>query len=187
MNEGFVSTAGRLLVAEPEMGDPNFDRTIVFMIDHTRDGAIGVVLNRPTDLPIRDVLTEWATYAAEPEVLFVGGPVSENAVIGLARRRADAPLPGWAQVADDIGTLDLHLDAVSMAGEIDALRLFAGYSGWGPGQLDFELDEGAWFIVDARPDDLFSAAPTELWRSVLRRQRDRLRLLADYPSDVTLN
>lgn len=181
------STTGRLLVAEPELGDPNFERTVVFMLDHNAEGAVGVVLNRPTELAVADVLADWSAPASEPAVLFVGGPVSENAVLALARHDGEPPLVGWTAVLGTVGTLDLHLEPGSVTGHVAELRLFAGYSGWGPGQLEFELDEGAWFVVDALETDVFSRAPTNLWRGVLRRQPDRLRLLADYPVDVIVN
>jgi putative transcriptional regulator len=181
------STAGRLLVAEPWLEDPNFARATVFMIEHHPEGAVGVVLNRPTDLRIADVLSDWRELATEPALLYVGGPVSTNSVLGLGWRDRPGEVSGWNEILGPVGTVDLHADPATLFGELDGVRLFAGYSGWGPGQLDGELDQGAWFVVDAHPPDVFDRDPTTLWRRVLRRQPDKLKLLADMPLDVSVN
>jgi putative transcriptional regulator len=181
------STAGRLLVAEPWLSDPNFARTVVFMIEHHREGAVGVVLNRPTDVEISDVLSDWRELVSAPAVLHMGGPVSQSSVLGLGwNERSDAAV-GWSEIIPRVGTVDLHVEPAMLAGDVDAVRLFAGYSGWGPGQLDGELEEGAWFVVDALAPDIFDPDPSTLWRRVLRRQPDDLALLADIPLDVSVN
>ncbi|HEY7069906.1 MAG TPA: YqgE/AlgH family protein [Acidimicrobiales bacterium] len=206
------STAGKLLIAEPMLEDPNFDRTVVLMIEHTPDGALGVVLNRPTELEVDAVLGEWSALAASPPVLYMGGPVEQNAVLALARRpraaghpdprhpaagspvwpdpseaRDTAETPGWTSVVGDIGTIDLHLDPDDVAPGVDGIRFFAGYSGWGGGQLEAELEEGAWLVVDATDDDVFAADPDAMWRAVLRRQGGRTAMLEHFPSHPSLN
>jgi putative transcriptional regulator len=176
------STARRLLVSVPTLGDPNFFRTVVFMIEHTDDGALGLVLNQPTDTRVDEVLDAWAPYAAPPAVAFVGGPVQQHeALIGLARVRQVHASDAWQPLLGPVGTVDLARDPIDAHPELDAVRLFAGYSGWGPGQLEGELDVGGWFVVDALPDDLLTPHPAELWRSVLRRQGGDVAVSANYP------
>lgn len=161
------SLQGRLLVATPELADPNFALTVVLIIDHTDEGAVGVVLNRPSDLEVEEAVPEWAGLAADPPVVFVGGPVRPNALIGVAR--ADTPPPdGWEEVLPGLGVINLgdhEPDRVE-----GALRVFAGYAGWGGEQLEGEIAEGAWFVVDAEVDDVFATDLANLWTVVLRRQ-----------------
>ncbi len=182
------STVGQLLIAEPLLGDPNFDRTVVLMIEHSDDGALGVVLNRPTDLEVDAVLSEWAGLAASPPVLYMGGPVEQNGVLALGRRAgADVRVPGWTSVLGDVGTIDLHLEPHELADGLEGIRFFAGYSGWGGGQLEAELAEGAWLVVPAVADDVFAPDPDAMWRSVLRRQGGKVSMLADFPAHPSLN
>jgi putative transcriptional regulator len=189
------STVGKLLIAEPMLEDPNFDRTVVLMIEHTPDGALGVVLNRPTELEVDAVLGEWAPLAASPQVLYMGGPVQQNGVLALARLRpADdrdgddlLHTPGWTSVLGDIGTVDLNADPQDVAGGVDSVRFFAGYSGWGGGQLEAELAEGAWLVVPADPGDVFAPDPETMWRAVLRRQGGKVAMLAHFPAHPSLN
>lgn len=182
------STVGQLLIAEPLLGDPNFDRTVVLMIEHTDDGALGVVLNRPTDLEVDAVLSEWSELAASPPVLYMGGPVEQNGVLALGRRAADdAKVPGWTPVLGNVGTVDLHLEPHEVADGLEGIRFFAGYSGWGGGQLEAELAEGAWLVVPAVTDDVFAPDPDTMWRAVLRRQGGKVSMLADFPAHPSLN
>ena len=182
------STVGQLLIAEPLLGDPNFDRTVVLMIEHNDDGALGVVLNRPTDLEVDAVLSDWVGLAASPPVLYMGGPVEQNGVLALARRRRDQPeVPGWSPVLGDVGTVDLHLEPDELAAGLEGIRFFAGYSGWGSGQLEGELTEGAWLVVPAVADDVFAPDPDTMWRSVLRRQGGKVSMLAHFPAHPSLN
>jgi putative transcriptional regulator len=180
------SLRGRLLVATPPLVDPNFDRTVVFMIEHSEEGALGIVLNRPTATPLDDVLPEWRVIASAPEVVFVGGPVSPEAVIALARGGNDGD-DGWTPLVDGLGTIDVARDPLDLGVPLADLRVFAGYSGWSPGQLEGELDQGGWFVVDTEHDDPFTLAPDRLWVDVLRRQRSRLAMFANYPEDATTN
>lgn len=184
------SLAGRLLIAEPMMGDENFDRAVILMLEHNDHGALGLVINRPSDLEVRDLVPEWAELTLDPDVIFVGGPVSQTGVIALGRRPGAAgyePVHGWSQVIGGCGTLDLNIGSEAVVGSIDGVRLFAGYAGWSAGQLEGELDAGAWFVVDAFADDAFAPEPDRLWRDALRRQPDQLNLLADFPPHPSLN
>ncbi|MFI8346742.1 YqgE/AlgH family protein [Streptomyces sp. NPDC085596] len=186
------SLTGRLLVATPALADPNFDRAVVLLLDHDEEGSLGVVLNRPTPVDVRDVLAGWASLAGEPGVVFQGGPVSLDSALGIAvvpgggEGESAAPL-GWRRVYGAIGLVDLETPPELVASALGALRIFAGYAGWGPGQLQDELDQGAWYVVESEPGDISSPAPERLWREVLRRQRGDLAMVATYPDDPSLN
>jgi putative transcriptional regulator len=185
--------AGRLLVATPLLGDPNFRRSVVLIVEHeVAEGTLGVVLNRPTKIPVGQVLEQWTELATDPSVVFRGGPVAPNSALALALVPGkDEPL-GWraldgAPALARLGLLDLDTPPRLLAPAISSLRVYAGYAGWSPGQLQAEIDEGAWYVLTAEPGDVFSAAPERLWRQVLRRQDDDLAFLATYPDDPGLN
>ena len=177
---------GQLLVATPPLVDPNFDRSVVLLLEHGEEGALGIILNRPTDASLVAVMPEWHRHASAPGVVFSGGPVAPEAVIALARGGYDAA-PGWVSVLGGIGTVDVGLDPSDLEFELSELRVFVGYAGWGPGQLEAELDQEAWFVVATTPNDPFATDPEHLWRDVLRRQRGRIALFANHPVDPTLN
>jgi putative transcriptional regulator len=176
------SLSGRLLVAGPSLGDPNFDRTIVYLLDHGAEGALGVVINRPSELDVVDALPLWSPVAGRPAVVFGGGPVEAGVIVGLARVRDPISCPGWSSVAHDVGTVDLAMAPDAIAADIEVARVFAGYAGWGAGQLDDEVSGGAWFVVDAEPDDVFTAEPEHLWGMILRRNETRIAMTAANPS-----
>ena len=169
------------------LGDPNFDRTVVLMIQHSAEGAMGLVLNRPTDVTIADALPGWATVATEPRVLHVGGPVEGNSGWCLARARAPSDLSGFVPVLSDLGLVDLDLDPLEVGDSFHAVRVYAGYSGWGPGQLEQELAQDAWFVADAEPGDPFLPDASALWPRILARQGGPLARLALFPADPSLN
>ena len=182
-------TKGRVLVASPLLRDPNFDRTVILMLEDNEEGALGLVLNRPSELVVEDPLPDWADLSAPPPVVFVGGPVSTSSVIALARV-GDGPEPSedtWTSVLGPIGVLDLTSDATLLHAVIDDVRVFAGYAGWEAQQLRDEIADGAWFVVDARPSDATTDDPETLWREVLRRQPDNTRIFANYPPDPAVN
>ncbi|MEU3143559.1 MULTISPECIES: YqgE/AlgH family protein [unclassified Streptomyces] len=187
------SLTGRLLVATPALADPNFDRAVVLLLDHDEEGSLGIVLNRPTPVDVGDILEGWADLAGEPGVVFQGGPVSLDSALGVAvvpggagAGTTAAPL-GWRQVHGAIGLVDLEAPPELLAAALGSLRIFAGYAGWGPGQLEDELVEGAWYVVESEPGDVSSPVPERLWREVLRRQRGDLAMVATYPDDPSLN
>ena len=185
--------AGKLLVATPLLGDPNFRRAVVLIVEHeTSEGTLGVVLNRPTPIPVRQVLDQWTDLASDPSVVFKGGPVAPTSALALALvPGTDEPL-GWraldgAPALARLGLLDLDTPPSVLAPAIQSLRVYAGYAGWSPGQLEGEIDEGAWHVVTAEPGDVFAPDPESLWRTVLRRQEGELAFLATYPEDPGLN
>lgn len=178
---------GRLLVATPSLVDPNFDQTVVLVLEHADDGAVGVVLNRPAELAVGEPLPGWDRLAADPPVVFVGGPVSPEAAICLGRGWPGEEVAGYEPLSEHLGTVDLSRDPDEVAPGVQALRVFVGYAGWGEGQLEAEIGSGAWFVVDASPDDALSSEPDELWRTVLRRQGGRLAMFANFPSNPVMN
>jgi putative transcriptional regulator len=186
-------SAGKLLVANPRLADPNFDRSVVLILAHTEDGALGVILNRPSETQLLDPLPRWSVLADRPSLVFEGGPVSHDSVICLARVPVPAVLEsrvgpdGWRHVAGDVGTLDLDLDPELIEGAVGSLRIFAGYAGWAAGQLEDEVAAGGWWVLEAQPGDPFSESPDHLWHDVLRRQPGDLRIVAAYPWDLAAN
>ncbi len=181
------SLRGRLLVATPSLlADPNFDRTVVLVLEHGDDGALGVVLNRPSETAVAEPLPRWGDVACEPGVVFIGGPVAPSAVIALARGEARNDTEGWVPVGDDVVSVDLERMPEDL-GRIDALRVFAGCAGWTPGQLEGELEANGWFVCDALPGDPFTPEPEALWRTVLGRQPGRLAWYANYPPHPSFN
>lgn len=179
--------AGTLLVAAPTMSDPNFARTIVLLLDAGNEGALGVVLNRPTDLEVADVLEPWAPVVSGPDVLFSGGPVETDSALAVANIPDDDEPVGWRRVFASTGLVDLDVPVELLASAVSSLRIFAGYSGWSAGQLEDEIAEGAWYVVPAEESDAFGADPGGLWATVLRRQGGQLAMLATMPSEPTMN
>jgi putative transcriptional regulator len=178
---------GRLLVATPALDDPTFERAVVLVLDHDEEGALGVVLNRASGLPVRDTLGDWVDLAADPPVVFGGGPVEPTAVVALGRSVAGVAPDGWSPILDRIRLVDLDADPILAAADLEHVRVFAGYAGWAPGQLEHEIDVGAWFTVDADPTDVFTEDPDGLWQQVLRRQPGELALFATFPADPSMN
>jgi putative transcriptional regulator len=174
---------GQLLVATPDLRDPNFSRTVVLMLEHGAEGALGIVLNRPIDLRVADVLPDWADLAAAPSCLFVGGPVAPTSVIGLGRGEG----PHFETLFAGLGTLDLEIDPAAYTSSIAGLRVFVGYAGWSPGQLELELAAGGWLVLALDPEDPFTADPSQLWQRVLRRQGGRTAMFASAPEDPSTN
>ena len=186
------SLAGKLLVASPILDDPNFARSVVLICTHDRDGAFGLVLNRPLHAGVDQYLPAWSGPLAHPGVIFSGGPVDVTAAFGLAR--GVVPESWWlsppvgAAGAAQTGMVDLdRVDALVAAG-VEEVRVYSGYAGWVGGQLEGELLTESWFVVDALPADPFTASPDGLWHEVLRRQsRGDLSIFAYYPDDPQVN
>jgi putative transcriptional regulator len=185
--------AGRLLVATPMLGDPNFKRTVVLIVEHeSEQGTLGVVLNRPTKIPVGQVLEPWDDLATSPSVVFTGGPVAPNSALALALVPGTDEPVGWhpldgAPAMTRLGLVDLDAPPGLLAPAVASLRVYAGYAGWSAGQLVAEIEEGAWYVVQADPADAFSAEPDRLWPAVLRRQGGELAYVATYPDDPGLN
>ena len=179
---------GRLLVSTPALTDPNFDRTVVLLLEHgTEGGALGIVLNRPTATPIVDAIPDWATLATAPAVVYLGGPVGVGTIIALGRSRTDDPPLGTEPVSDQLVAVDLSTDPEPLAPALSALRVWTGYAGWAPGQLEDEVAQDAWFVVDADDSDVTTAEPNALWRTVLSRQPGTLAWFANFPDDPAHN
>jgi putative transcriptional regulator len=187
------SRTGQLLAATPMLGDANFRRTIVLIVeDDGEEGTLGVVLNRPSEIPVKQVLEPWNALVTGPNVLFRGGPVAPDSALALAMPVGDNEPVGWRSLAGSklmsrVGLVDLGAPPELVADGIASLRVFAGYAGWGAGQLDAEIDAGAWLVLDGRPEDAFAPEPDRLYPAVLRRQGGDTALLSTYPDDPVLN
>jgi putative transcriptional regulator len=182
-----AATRGHLLISVPDTGDDNFDRTVVLILEHDESGALGVVLNRPSETAIDEHLPFLGVPVASPAVFFVGGPVSIGGLLALGRVGADAPAQDVTPIIGPLVAIDPEALLEERISGIDLMRLYTGYSGWAPGQLDAELAAGAWHVAEAHPDDVLCADPEALWRSVMRRQGGRLRSQSLFPDDVTTN
>ncbi|HUV18716.1 MAG TPA: YqgE/AlgH family protein [Ilumatobacteraceae bacterium] len=189
MIPGTPPTKGRLLVATPPLEDANFDRTVIFVLEHHDEGAIGVVINRPSYEALDEPLDRWIELQSVPSSVFSGGPVEESALIALAETKRPMVDHGeyLSPIVGTIASADLTADPALVAAEVRSVRVFRGYAGWGPGQLEGEIEAGAWLVLDSEPGDVFSDEPDELWRTVLRRQPGRLAWLADAPDDLSAN
>ena len=180
--------AGRLLVALPALQDPNFSRTVVLLVDHDLDGTLGVVLNRPSAMPLAEHAGEWLQVATPPSRVFVGGPVERDRGLALAWWLPGAvPDPSIRRVLDRAGLIDLDGDVDIVTRGVAGLRVFSGYAGWGPDQLVAELQEQAWVVVTAEPSDVVHPQPERLWAEVLARQQGRFSLLSRFPDEVRDN
>jgi putative transcriptional regulator len=179
------SLRGQLLVAGPDLLDPNFHRTVVLVGEHGDDGAMGVVLNRPSPVAVADAVPPLASLVDDGAVVHVGGPVQPQAVVVLA----DFVEPAGAEavVLETVGFLPGEIDDAAELGPLRSVRVFAGYAGWGPGQLEEELAEGSWLVFPARTSDIFGAEPERLWSEVLRRQGGAYAVLALLPEDPRTN
>lgn len=203
-----ANLTGRLLVATPVLAEATFRRTVVIVLDHDEQGALGVVLNRPSPLPVRRVLPQWETAVAPPPVIFEGGPVAADSAVALAALTGPVPSrgpelgpaglgpvglggmepPGWRQVVGSLGLLDVTVPPEEIRDRLAALRIFVGYAGWGAGQLEHEIAADAWYVVAAAAGDVFTDSPETLWRAVLRRQADAgLAIVSTFPDDPALN
>lgn len=192
---------GSLLVALPTLEEPTFHRTVILMLAFgTEEGALGVVLNRPNDVPVEALLPGWELLAAPPASVFVGGPVSRESVICLATLKrpvivGDAdfePIPGCAPIPDGgasgrLATVDLNRDPSEVEDAVSSVRLFSGYAGWSAGQLESELRSGSWLVLPSEDGDAFTDDPDGLWTRVLSRQRGHVALYAKAPPKLSCN
>ncbi len=179
------SLRGQLLIASPTMLDPNFFRTVILVLNHDHDGALGVVLNRPGEIETSDPLPSWSLISVPPAVVFTGGPVSPESGIGIAKCTKAAERHGFAPVFGNLGTVDLTQSPDDL--DVEMVRVFSGYAGWTSGQLEMEIADGAWFSVPALSEDAFSRDPDLLWRQVLKRQAPELAMFAHCPPNPSMN
>jgi putative transcriptional regulator len=176
------SLRGSLLIAAPQLLDPNFRRTVVLVADHGDEGAMGVILNRPSGMTVADAAPDLEPLVGGESPIFAGGPVQPTSGVVLAEvAEADEPVFGDVVLVPGLGEL---ADVIDGAGSV---RVFAGYAGWGPGQLDDELGRDDWILEPARASDVFSEDPDALWGSVLERKGGQYALLARMPDDPSLN
>ncbi|MFI5121550.1 MAG: YqgE/AlgH family protein [Vicinamibacteria bacterium] len=178
------SLRGRLLIASPALVDPNFARSVVLITEHGPEGAMGVVLNRPSEIEVGDVAPE-LNVVVEGEPVFVGGPVQPQALVVLAEFD-DATAAAWIVVAD-VGFVAAETEYSELSDVVRRGRVYAGYSGWGAGQLEAELTEEAWIVEPPLPAELFPDDPEALWQDVLARKGGQFALIARMPDDPSLN
>jgi putative transcriptional regulator len=178
------SLRGSLLIASPALVDPNFARSVVLITEHGEEGAMGVVLNRPSETDVDEVAPELGRLiSAEP--VFIGGPVQPQALVVLAEF-SDPEAAAWVVVAD-VGFVSADTDQEQLERAIRRGRVYAGYSGWGAGQLEAELEEDAWIVEPPLPAELFPDDPATLWQDVLARKGGQFALIARMPEDPSLN
>jgi putative transcriptional regulator len=179
------SVRGQLLIAGPALQDPNFWRTVVLVVEHSDEGALGLVLNRPSESSVGEAVPQLIELTDPEDEVLVGGPVGQSAVIVLA----DFEDPDEAALIafDTIGVLAGGAPTDQLGAGVRRARVFAGHSGWGPGQLDDEVERGDWILEPARYSDAFTEAPMGLWSTVLERKGGSYALVARMPDDPSLN
>jgi putative transcriptional regulator len=182
------SLAGKLLVSSLRITEPTFFRTVVLVCAHDEQGALGIVINRPMEFEaVSTHLPAYAAFASQPPCLFAGGPVETTAALALARWKEPLDIPTPKLVVGRAGLLDLSRPIEEIASGLAEVRIFAGYSGWSGGQLESELLEESWFVLNATMEDVFTREPSTLWRDVLRRQQGKLAMFAFAPRDPGVN
>jgi putative transcriptional regulator len=179
------SLRGQLLVAGPDLLDPNFRRSVLLVGDHSEEGAMGVILNRPSPVSVADAVPPLAELVEDTDLVHVGGPVQPQAIVVLGDFRN--PAEAAQLVLDSIGFLPGEIETAADVGSLARARVFAGYAGWGPGQLESEIAEASWILEAAIPEDIFTDDPDELWSTVLRRKGGPFAVLALMPPDPNRN
>ncbi len=179
------SLRGQLLVASPSLIDPNFRRSVVLIGEHGDEGAMGVVLNRPSPVTVDQAVPPLAELVEPVELVHVGGPVQQQAIVVLGE--FDDPGQAAVIVVGSVGFLPGEIEDAAALGGLGRVRVFAGYAGWGPGQLEQELAEEAWIVVPAEAEDVFAADADGLWSTVLRRRGGPYAVLAQMPPDPRVN
>ena len=181
-----ASLKGQLLIASPSIHDPNFRRTVVYMTEHGEEGAMGLILNRAAETTVGEAVPDLAWLAEDDAVVHVGGPVSPQSVVVLAE--FEEPEQSALIVDADLGFVPAEVEDTGALNEaLGRRRVFAGHAGWGPGQLEAEMEEESWIVEPARREDLFTSDPEELWSHVLRRKGHEYALLSTMPMDPSLN
>ena len=178
------SLRGKLLIASPALTDPSFARAVVLMTEHSEDGAMGIVLNRPAVATARDLMPALSDIARD-DPLFLGGPVQPEAVVLLAEF-ADTSAAAWIVVAD-VGLASAETDFDELGDAVRRGRFYAGYSGWGPGQLEMELEIDSWIVEPPLPTELFPDDPDSLWSDVLARKGGSYTLISRMPDNPSMN
>jgi putative transcriptional regulator len=182
--------AGTLLLANTDLLEPTFRRSVIYIVEHNDGGTLGVVLNRPSETAVYNVLPQWAKLAAKPKTMFVGGPVKRDSALCLATLRVGTDLgavTGLRHVQGRIAMVDLDADPDDVAPVVEGLRIYAGYSGWTIGQLEGEIERDDWIVLSALPSDVLVEPRVDLWGRILRRQPMPISMLATHPIDVSRN
>jgi putative transcriptional regulator len=179
------SHRGQLLIAGPSLLDPNFWRTVVLVIEHTEDGALGLVLNRPSETTVGEAVPQLQALVDLDDQLLIGGPVQPSSVIVLGE--FEDPTDAALLAFDDVGVLGTGASPDESAVGLRSGRAFVGHAGWGPGQLDGEVERGDWILEQARLEDAFTADAQGLWSKVLTRKGGNYALLARMPPDPSVN
>ncbi len=182
--------AGTLLLANIDLFEPTFRRSVIYVVEHNDGGTLGVVLNRPSETAVYNVLPQWTDLASKPKTMFIGGPVKRDAALCLGTLRVGADpdsVEGLRHVAGRIGMVDLDADPEMIATLVEGVRIFAGYSGWTIGQLEAEIERDDWIVLSALPSDVLVQPQLDLWSRVLRRQPLPLSMLATHPIDLSRN
>ncbi len=178
---------GTLLVATPEIGEGVFRRSVVLLLHHSDEGAQGLILNRPLETEVASILPNWATVTVRDRHVYYGGPVGTDSALGVGLLPVEGSHPAVSLLFDELGLVNLDADP----GDIDtlggAVRVFVGYAGWSPGQLEGEIESGSWYVVDRTPADALTGAADGLWHDVLIRQPGALALVANFPDDPSMN
>ncbi|NLF90891.1 MAG: YqgE/AlgH family protein [Corynebacterium marinum] len=181
---------GMLLVAAPGMLSEEFNRSVVLVIEHNEQLTFGVNLASRSDLAVFNVMPEWLPAVAKPQALYIGGPLNQQSVVGLAMTKAGVDMdevPHLNRLANRLAHVDLRADPGSIAELVEGMRLFAGYAEWAPGQLDGEIERGDWYVTPALPTDVVVPGRTDLWGDVMRRQQMPLPLFSTFPADLADN
>lgn len=182
--------AGTLLLANTDLLEPTFRRSVIYIVEHNDGGTLGVVLNRASETAVYNVLPQWTNLSAKPKTMFIGGPVKRDAALCLATLRVGADphdVPGLRHVDGRVVMVDLDADPDAIAPLVEGVRIFAGYSGWTIGQLEGEIERDDWIVLSALPSDVLVGPRSDLWGHVLRRQPLPLSLLATHPIDISRN
>lgn len=182
--------AGTMLLANTDLMEPTFRRSVIYVVEHNDGGTLGVVLNRPSETPVYNVLPQWAKLTTKPKTMFIGGPVKRDAALCLSALRVGIDpnrVPSVRHVSGRMVMVDLDADPDSIAPLVEGVRVFAGYSGWTMGQLEGEIERDDWIVLSALPSDILQVSRVDLWARVLRRQPLPLSLLATHPIDISRN
>jgi putative transcriptional regulator len=194
--EDFIAPAsvrvrpGTVLLANTDLLEPTFRRSVIYIVEHNQDGTLGVVLNRSSETVVYNVLPQWAKLAAKPKTMFIGGPVKRDSALCLAALRVGVDageVPGLRHVQGRIAMVDLDADPELIEHAVEGVRIYAGYSGWSLGQLDGEIERDDWIVLSGLPADVLVEPRVDLWARVLRRQPLPMSLLATHPIDVNRN
>lgn len=181
---------GMLLVSAPDMASAEFNRSVVLIIEHSPATTFGVNIASRSDLAVANVLPEWVDLTAKPQALYIGGPLSQQAVVGLGVTKPGVDVNDstrFNKLANRLVHVDLRTPPEDVKDELEGMRFFAGYAEWSPGQLNEEIEQGDWFVAPALPSDIIAPGRVDVWGDVMRRQPMPLPLYSTFPADPTDN